>query len=109
MELHAFLSNTRLKLAKKQNNNNNNNSNKKKQAKSKQHPWAELLLLENYSLPLSMLSSKNNRAYSMKMWKKPSMSVLMRLYVKKINSKKACIIQTVHIFYSSIIKHVHIF
>ena len=43
------------------------------------------------------------------MSKKPSEYILMRLYDKKINDKKACIIRTVHIFYSSIIKHVHVF
>ena len=43
------------------------------------------------------------------MSKKPSEYVLMRLYDKKINNKKACIIRTVRVFYSSVIKHVHIF
>ena len=33
----------------------------KKEAKVKQHPKAELLLFENYSLSSSMLSPKNNR------------------------------------------------
>ena len=34
------------------------------QAKSKQHPEAELLLLRNYALSSSTLSSKNNKRYS---------------------------------------------
>ena len=42
------------------------------------------------------------------MSKKPSVSVLMKLYDKKINNKKN-IIQIVRIFYSSVIKYVHIF
>ena len=37
-----------------------------KQSKAKQHPEAELLLFENYSLFSSMLSSKNNRRYILK-------------------------------------------
>ena len=45
--------NARLKLAKNQ-------------AKAKQHPEAELLLFENFSLSSSTLSSKNNRRYSKK-------------------------------------------
>ena len=36
----------------------------KNQAKAKQHPEAELLLLRNYSLSSSTLSSKNNKRYS---------------------------------------------
>ena len=72
MELH--ISNTRLKSAKKQ-------------AKSKEHPSAELLHFEICSLPSSMLSSKNIRAYSEKMSKKPRVSVLMKFYDKKINKK----------------------
>ena len=43
------------------------------------------------------------------MCKKPSEYVLMRLCDKEINNKKACIIRTVGTFYSSVIKHVHIF
>ena len=43
---NTFISNARLKLA--------NN-----QANAKQHPLAELLLFENYSLSSSTLSSKN--------------------------------------------------
>ena len=46
---NTFIRNARLKLAKNQ-------------ANAKQHPEAELLLFENYSHSLSMLSSKNNRA-----------------------------------------------
>ena len=38
----------------------------KNQAESTQYPEAELLLLENYSLSSSILSSKNNRRYSKK-------------------------------------------
>ena len=38
----------------------------KNQADTKQHPEAELLLFENYSLFSSTLSSKNNRRYSEK-------------------------------------------
>ena len=55
--LHAFISNVRLKLAKKR-------------AKAKQHPEAELLLFENHSLSTSTLSSNNNRRYSKKRTKK---------------------------------------
>ena len=66
---NTFISNARLKLAKNQ-------------AKAKQHPDGELLLLENYSHSSSMLPSKGTRAYSKKMRnKKPSQSILMRLYV----------------------------
>ena len=36
----------------------------KDQEKAKQHPEAELLLLRNYSLSSSLLSSKNNKRYS---------------------------------------------
>ena len=53
-----FISNTRLKLAKKN------------WAKAKLHPEAELLLFENYLLSSSTLSSKNNRAYSKECAKK---------------------------------------
>ena len=101
MELHAFfisntlMSPTRLKFAKKL-------------TISKQHPKSELLLFENYSLLSSMLSSKNSRAYSKTICKKPSVSVLMRLYDLK-NNKKAFIIQFVPIFYSSVIKYLHDF
>ena len=74
MELHISISNTKLKSAKKQ-------------AKSKEHPSAELLHFEICSLPSSMLSSKNIRAYSEKMSKKPRVPVLMKFYDKKINKK----------------------
>ena len=47
---NTFITNTRLKLAKNQ-------------AKAKEHLEAELLLLGNYSVFLSTLSSKNNRTY----------------------------------------------
>ena len=47
------MSNSRLKLAKNQ-------------SKAKQHPEAELLLFENYSLSSSTLSPNNNREYSKK-------------------------------------------
>ena len=50
---NTFITNARLKLAKTQ-------------ANAKQHPDAEQLLFENYSHSSSTLSSKNNRAYSMK-------------------------------------------
>ena len=50
MLIHA-ISNAWLKLAKSQ-------------ANAKEHPEAELLLFENYSLCSPMLSSKNNRMYS---------------------------------------------
>ena len=43
------------------------------------------------------------------MCKKPSECVLVILYDKKNNNKKACIILTVRIFYSSVIKHLHNF
>ena len=49
----TFVGNRRPKLAKNQ-------------AKAKQHSEAELLLLENYSLSSSMLSSKHNRRYPKK-------------------------------------------
>ena len=38
----------------------------KNQVKSKENPEAELLLIENFSLFSSTLSSKNNSAYSKK-------------------------------------------
>ena len=38
----------------------------KNQANAKQHPETELLLFENYSNSLSVLSSKNNSAYFIK-------------------------------------------
>ena len=41
----------------------------KNQAKAKQHPEAELLLLKNYSLFSSTLLSKNNKIYS-EIWAK---------------------------------------
>ena len=41
----------------------------KNQANAKQHPEAELLLLENYSHSSWMLSSKTNRIYSKKLAK----------------------------------------
>ena len=50
----------------------------KNQATAEQHP-AELLLFENYSLSSSMLSSKNNRRYSKKIYKSGA-SILMKLY-----------------------------
>ena len=50
----TFISNTRLKLAKK----------------IEQHPEAELLLFENYLLSSTTLSSKSNRTYSKKCAKK---------------------------------------
>ena len=49
----TFLSNVRLKLAKKQ-------------ANAKQHPEAELLLFENYSHSLYTLSFKYNGTYNLK-------------------------------------------
>ena len=61
----TLINNAKLKLAKNQ-------------AKAKQHPEAELLLFENYSLLSSKLSSKNSRRYSKK-YTKTSASVLMRL------------------------------
>ena len=42
----------------------------KNQAKANQHPEAELLLFENYSLSLSTLSFKHIRRYSIKYTKK---------------------------------------
>ena len=41
----------------------------KNQAKAKEHPEAELMLFENYSLSTRTLSSKNNRNI-LKMYKK---------------------------------------
>ena len=54
---NTFINNPRLKLIKNQ-------------AKVKQHPKAELLLFENYSLSSFTLSSKNNRRYSKKCTRK---------------------------------------
>ena len=48
---NAFIDNAKLKLAKNQ-------------ATARQHPEAELLLFENYSLSLSTASSRNNRIYT---------------------------------------------
>ena len=50
---NTFIRNVRLKLAKNQ-------------ANAKQHPEAELLLLENYSHSTFILSSKNNNTCSKK-------------------------------------------
>ena len=50
---NTFISNARHKLTKNQ-------------ANAKEHPEAELLLLENYSNSSSKLSSKDNRTYSKK-------------------------------------------
>ena len=41
----------------------------KNQANAKQHPETELLLFENYSHSLSVLSSKNNSPYFIKLAK----------------------------------------
>ena len=49
----TFINNTRLKVGKNQ-------------VKARQHPEAEFSLCENYSLSLSMLSSKDVRRYSEK-------------------------------------------
>ena len=51
----------------------------KNQAKAEQHPEAELLPFENYSLSSTTLSSKNNRRYSKKCTK-ANMFILMRFY-----------------------------
>ena len=48
----------------------------KNQARAKQHPEAELLLLRNYSRSSSTLSSKNNKKYS-ETYEKRSTSVFM--------------------------------
>ena len=64
---NTFVSNARLKLAKNQ-------------AKAKQHPEAELLLFENYSLSSSTLSTKNNRRHSIKCTKRSKYICLMGLY-----------------------------
>ena len=50
---NSFVSNIRLKLAKNQ-------------TKAKQHPEAGFMLFEDYLLPSSVLSSKNNRKYCKK-------------------------------------------
>ena len=50
---NAFISNTRLRLAKYQ-------------ANAKQHPEAEFVLFENYSHSPFTLSSKHNRTYPKK-------------------------------------------
>ena len=54
-----FISNDTLKLAKNQ-------------ANAKQHPEAELLVLENYSHSSSTLLSENNRTHSIKQAKEQS-------------------------------------
>ena len=61
----TFLSNARLKWVKNQ-------------VRTKQHPEAELLRLENYSLFSSTLSSKNNWVIFKNM-QKTSVSVLMKI------------------------------
>ena len=62
---NSFIKNARLKLAKNQ-------------AVAKQHPEAEFLLFENYSLSSSTLSS-STLTYSKKMCEIASVSILMRL------------------------------
>ena len=56
-----------------------------------------------------MLSFKNSRAYSKKCAKNQVSMFWWDYMIKKINNKKAYIIWTVGTFYSSVIKHVHIF
>ena len=58
----AIISNARLKLTKTQ-------------AQTRQHPEAEPLLFENYSLSSSTLSSKNDRKYYKQTYKKANTSV----------------------------------
>ena len=59
----------------------------KDQAKAKQHPETELLVLENYSLFSSMLSSKNNSRYSKKCTKK-QVSLFKRGYMINDNENE---------------------
>ena len=75
---NTFISNTRLNLTKNQ-------------EKAKQHPEAELWLIENYSLSSSTSSSKNNRRYFQKCTKNEEvclneviwlMTIKMRLEMK---------------------------
>ena len=73
---NTFISNARLKLGKNQ-------------AKAKQHPEAELLLFENYSLSPSTLSSKNNIRYSEKCTKnkRVCLNEVIRLMIMKMRLK----------------------
>ena len=73
---NTFISNARLKLGKNQ-------------AKAKQHPEAELLLFENYSLSPSTLSSKNNMTYSKSKQKNKCVCIheIIRLIVMKMKMK----------------------
>ena len=94
MELHTFfISNTRLKLAK--NKQNLSSALRLNFCFLKIirlfHPWYHPKIV----------------GHILKTCMKPSVSVLMKLYDKK-NNKKVCIIQTVRILYSSVIKHVNI-
>ena len=70
---NTFISNARLKLGKNQ-------------AKAKQHPEAELLLFENYSLSSPTLSSKNNRRYCTKN-KRVCLNEVIRLMIMKMRLK----------------------
>ena len=61
-------------------------------AKAKQHPEAELLLFENYLLSSSMLSSRNNRAYSKECAKKKVclfvyFNEIIWLIIRKVKTK----------------------
>ena len=69
-----FKSSARLKLAKNQ-------------ANVKEHPEAELLLLEHISHSSFTLSSKNIRKYSKNISKKTNVSVFMRLIIIKMKMK----------------------
>ena len=53
---HLFYKQRQAKISKKKK--------RKEKGKAKQYPEAELLLFENYSLSLSMLSSKNDTRHS---------------------------------------------
>ena len=73
---NTFIRNTRLKLAKNR-------------TKARQHPEAELLLFENYSLSLSILASKVNVRYSKKFVKNKCVCLnkIMWLIIMKMRLK----------------------
>ena len=82
----------------------------KKQAKSKQNLSSALRLNFCFLKIIRLFHPWYHPkivGHILKTCMKPSVSVLMKLYDKK-NNKKVCIIRTVRILYSSVIKHVHI-
>ena len=69
----------------------------KNQANAKQHPWAELLLFENYSLSSSILPSKTNAKYSKKWAKNKCLSfneimwlIIIKTRLKMKNGSQRC-------------------